>query len=140
MGFGSETGNPKHEKGDETTRDVFRIRRRNPLTFRAAEHKRIAHELRRTTADGVVIDDLTPRLYATGARTRIAAFLVDASLILGALSGDDALGSACGRAADEIGLARTDCVAATYATYAVRSAGGRLARITGGFRCNVQKT
>jgi hypothetical protein len=77
------------------------------LTNRETSHKWVTGELRGTSTNWVVIDNLTSSSYSTGSRTRIYTFLIDTSLIERTFWAGNTLRSASWWTADITGYART---------------------------------
>ena len=78
-----------------------------------------------------MIDYLALSSDTTRASTRVQAFLVAASLVLGTVGANCALWSAGRWRTDEAGYAAAHCLLVNYATDAVGSAGGRVAGVLG---------
>lgn len=76
----------------------------NLTLFLEASNEGIPSKTRRTTADGIVVNNLTTCVNTASARTRILALGVNAGLVLWAIRTDSALRSACRRGADITGL------------------------------------
>lgn len=69
-----------------------------------------------------MVQDVAARLEAARAGARIAALLLDASLLAGAFAVEHALGTAAGRGADEIFEALTGRTAGDHLAARVRAA------------------
>lgn len=81
-----------------------------------------------------MVHDLTSSIYAASARTRVPAFLVDASSVLGAIRADHAFGSTCRGRTDIVRQAGAHSVPVHLAALAERPARRRGARVFGGRR------
>jgi len=99
------------------------------LTLFATVNKRIPSETRRATTDRAVIDNIAASVCAASARARVFAFLINASLVLGTIGADHALGSARGWRADVAHLARANGVIIDGAALAIGAAWRRMTRV-----------
>lgn len=93
--------------------------------------ERVSREPGTARADRAVIDDLALGILTASARARVHALLVDASLVGGAFSADDALRSAARRGADVLRKTGAYRLAVVHLALAVGAAGRRVARING---------
>lgn len=80
------------------------------LTLFKASHKWITTEARSATADWIMIHNLTSSIETTRAWTWVCTFLIDARLILRAISTNHAFWSACRWRTNIIRLTRTNSI------------------------------
>jgi hypothetical protein len=101
---------------------MYRKENRKMLTLFATVNERITSKTRRATTDRVVVDHIAACIGTASTRTRILAFLINASLVLGAIGTNHTLRSTRGWRANVAHLARAHCVIVDCATLAVRAA------------------
>lgn len=97
-----------------------------------ATRERVPSVTWRATANGAVIDYRALGVQAAGARARVRAFLVYASLILRALRTDHAFRPATRRTSNEFRQAGANGLFVHLAALTVRAARRRLTRVTFG--------
>lgn len=102
--------------------------------MRQTLYERIADETSETSAGDRVTDDLTLGVDTAAARTRVDALVVDTGLAGGTVRVDDTLRSAVGWGADVTRQTGTGWSATRRLALSVRTAGGRRARVAGGFQ------